>query len=1556
MVRERSWSFCGHRAGGLAAAGVLVLLLVLVPARAAAAADAVFTIGAPDGRDAEFALAPGDYAGYPSTFPHDVSFTVGTSTTQADWSYVQPGPKDTWAGTTTHPFAIHFTLSADQVRDQLLTLDYLDTNEFTGPTVQVKANGATAGTVATAPGRGGGVYGRSDIAPQSVSVAVPAADLHAGDNTITITDTAGSWAVYDDVTLAPPGPTSATVLQARPTVFFVDDHGAQRQLLDATVRNAGAAGRVTFTATAGGESAQTVLDLPAGTSTQRLEVPPAPKSGGPLDLKIAADPGGAPFSGTLPYQRRWTVDIIHGSHQDIGYTAIQPTIRSEQDDYIDQAVQACQATKDYPDAARFRWTTEHSWTVQNYLQDRPASAVDALEQCVRSGQFELTGAYDNNLFDLATSEQIYRSLYEGTRRQAELFGVKPDAAIQDDVTGTTWQDTQALADSGVKYLINGANPTRAPRAQTPPQLFWRAAPDGSRVLEWFSSGQGNYTEGYFMLGQPANDDATFNSQAAALAGRLDQVQGQGYPQSVYPLMTLLDNRPPLTYLSDFVKRFDATYTWPKLSMSTPTRFFADIEQEGTSDLPVENGDWSDWWADGAASSARETALNREAQARTASAENLSALATLTTPSADRQGKLDDAYEQEELYTEHTWGAAGLSFDDPEWPFKRAYAEKADALSHDALSSALGDLTAQVRHMAPWPAVVAFNALSWARTGPVEVTVPEGRLAGRPFRLYDGEHAIPYELRSRADGKIALRFVAPDVPAVGYKTFELRPADDDGAGATTQGLDPELKATKSGLENRYYRVTLDPKTGAIASIHDKRQDKELVDKSSHYEVNQFVYRPNCAGANHNAICPTSADHEWTPPSATVKVVQDGPSSATVEVSHDGGAGGATTGVRSITERITLYAGVPRIDIADTVDKERVETTEEAYYAFPFAVSDPHVTYEAPGAPVRFFTDMLPGSSLDWFGIDHYVDVSGSAGGVTLAAQDAPLVEADHIRTQEFLSRPGRLDGSAVDPGPYLPRNGHLYSYVFNNLWMTNYRIAQEGPVTFHYSIAGHAGGFDATDATHFGWGAHIGLQGAAIAGRQQGAYPTGGRSLVSVGSPNVIVQTIKQAYRGQPGLTVRLLEVAGRSGATTLHLPFKVGAAWLEDATEHPGDALAATGSDVTVPVGAHGIVTVGVTPQLSVTAVAADTSVARGESVPVTVALRNDTRRRISGALALDAPAPLSVQPAGAPFGDVAPGETATATFHVAVPASADTGSVTLTARATTGAGSPTPAQLALDVVNPVDVVATPQQPDLLAGRPSTITVTATNNLSRATSASLRVEAPAGWTVTPAGADAQLGAGESRTVEFQVTPPADAFGSATLTAVAATDATTTRVTLPGTVSRAVAIAGTIDAGQHEFALAPAGFGNYATRFPSGVDFTFGRDDPAQAWSYILPGPQDAWAGSRGHSATFRFDLDQVPDHDLTFTAWLVDTQQEYAPSEQVSLNGGSPTQVLLATGGGDGYHWGDGQPNQYGGIVPTRFDVTLPRAQLRAGENAVRIDSLAGSWIVFDAVGVRERP
>ncbi|PSK96116.1 hypothetical protein CLV30_12757 [Haloactinopolyspora alba] len=59
-------------------------------------------------------------------------------------------------------------------------------------------------------------------------------------------------------------------------------------------------------------------------------------------------------------------------------------------------------------------------------------------------------------------------------------------------------------------------------------------------------------------------------------------------------------------------------------------------------------------------------------------------------------------------------------------------------------------------------------------------------------------------------------------------------------------------------------------------------------------------------------------------------------------------------------------------------------------------------------------------------------------------------------------------------------------------------------------------------------------------------------------------------------------------------------------------------------------------------------------------------------------------------------------------------------------------------------------------------------------------------------------------------------------------------------------------------------------------------------------------------------------------------------------------------GGGDGYHWGDGQTNDEYGVRPSVLDVELPAEQLRAGENTVTITTTTGSWMVDDAIGIRE--
>lgn len=1539
---------------------VSVLLAVpvvgVIPATAAAAAvTSIFSIGTHDGADAEFALAPGSYPQYPTQFPQDVSYTVGTSTTGHDWSYVQPGPGDGWAGSKVHPFTITYDLPSVPSGDPQLVVWYLDTNENNAPTTQVSSNGTAIKTINLPAGGGGGVFGEPPQIPYTLGVLIPASTLKAGTNTLTIENTGGSWTIYDAAELLPPpapgAPPDVSIDTATPTPLFANAAG-QPQLVNLSVFNDGNAGDVTFTADTDGAKATTTLTVPYGPSTQQVDVVPA-NGPSPANLTITSSAGGS-VQVRLPEQRRWQLYLLHGSHQDIGYDGLQSAMRTLQDQYLDSAVQECQATANDPPDQRFHWTIEHAWTLENYIADRTPAQVQAVAACLRSGQFELAASYDNQLFDLSSPEQMARALYVGTRTLADRFGVHPDTAMQDDVTGVTWQDIQMLAKSGVKYLMNGANPTRAPRPQDAPALFWWKAPNGSKVLTWYSDPNA-YHEGFGFLDQPASELSNAVTGAESL---LSQLQGEGYQRDVYPIQMFEDNHAPVTTLPDLVAKWNQTYSYPRLIFSTPTPFFRAISQEDPANIPTYSGDWSGWWSDGAGSSAHETAQTRQAQTRTTTAETLGALSSLTTPTdQNRQATLDQAYQQGELYTEHTWGAAAPSYDDPEWPVKQDFAVRADHLSAQALTAATGDLAGQMQNASPWPQVSVFNSLSWARSGQVDATVAEGALGDRPFRLLDADgDVVPYELVSRSGGDIVLRFIATDVPSVGYATYRLIPTSETGGGTTVVGTDAALHADSTGLENRYFRIGLDPATGTITSIYDKARGRELLDRSSPFAANQFVYRPNCAGADKFNACPTSAAQQWSPTSGSVQVLSSGPVSATVEVTANPGAGGATTGISGLTQRITLYADTPRVDIADTVDKVRVDTAEEGYFAFPFKVDKPQVTYEIPGGTARFFTDQLPGSALDWQAIQSYADVSNSGGGVTFSSPDAPLLEFDHLRTQEFLTRPGHLDGTPdqIDPSKYLPMNGSIFSYNYNNLWFTNYRIAQAGPTTFHYAITSHPGGFDAVRDTHAGQDAQTPLVPVGVGGRQDGAYQPGDHSLVSVDQPNVVVQTIKQAYGGAPGLTVRLQEVAGQPEQTNLHLPFQVGAATLDDLTERTQSALTTHGNVVQVPVEAHGIVTLTVLPQLAVNATAPTTTLARGHSVSVTVSLVNNSHQTLSGSLSLSQQDGLSISPASAPFAAVAPGGTASARFTVTAPAGTPTGAVTLTAAAETST-SVTPTQLTLNVVNPVGVVATPSSPDLVEGMAAPIQVTTTNNLDQTTDATVRLDTPNGWTVQPANAAVTLAAGQSQTTTFTVTAPAGAFGKPDLHAVADGGGATTTVDLPTTVSRPIAIVGQQDLSQNEFALAPDQFDQYPSKFPHDVDFTYGTSTPANDWSYIEPGPEDIWAGSQAHTFTFRFDLSQAPASDLTFTAWLLDTNNFHAPTVQVGLNSGSATTVPLPPGGGDGYHWGTG-PNMYGGIQPTSFDVTLPQAQLHTGQNTVTITDNSGSWIVYDAFGIRQKP
>ena len=133
-------------------------------------------------------------------------------------------------------------------------------------------------------------------------------------------------------------------------------------------------------------------------------------------------------------------------------------------------------------------------------------------------------------------------------------------------------------------------------------------------------------------------------------------------------------------------------------------------------------------------------------------------------------------------------------------------------------------------------ILVLNPSGRARTDLVELFVPAGRVdsAGR-LAVVDVErgervpHALgaPEPSRNRPQGRL-LSFVARDVPALGYRRFELV-AD----GAAQPAVEP------GPVENEHYRVELDAEGGYALRLVDLELGHDLVDAASAFGFGQVV---------------------------------------------------------------------------------------------------------------------------------------------------------------------------------------------------------------------------------------------------------------------------------------------------------------------------------------------------------------------------------------------------------------------------------------------------------------------------------------------------------------------------------------------------------------------------------------------------------------------------------------------------------------------------------------------------------------------------------------------
>jgi len=338
--------------------------------------------------------------------------------------------------------------------------------------------------------------------------------------------------------------------------------------------------------------------------------------------------------------------LVHHTHTDIGYTDIQGNVFRSHLKFLDDALDYCEKTKNYPENSRFRWTCEVLWQVENYFQIRPEKIND-FRKWWRKGQIEVTGLY-LNLTDLYSLEMLIRSFYFLKKLQ-ERYRIKVVSATNCDVNGLSWNIPLLLNKLDIRYLLMATNEIRAfaPEVERP---FWWEGPDGSKVLVWNAGRKLWYAEGLHLgFGESCK------KMKELLPGYLEEIK-QHYPYDALCLQMAMDNQPPLLKICDLVRNWNEKEKNPEIIVATPSMFFEYMKEKYGERFPVYKLSWPDWWADGNGSCALETCLCLNNRRKIIENECLWSLLNLKGKRYPEE-KIRDIWKNLFFFAEHTFGAS-----------------------------------------------------------------------------------------------------------------------------------------------------------------------------------------------------------------------------------------------------------------------------------------------------------------------------------------------------------------------------------------------------------------------------------------------------------------------------------------------------------------------------------------------------------------------------------------------------------------------------------------------------------------------------------------------------------------------------------------------------------------------------------------------------------------------------------------------------------------------------------------------------------------------------------
>jgi alpha-mannosidase len=713
----------------------------------------------------------------------------------------------------------------------------------------------------------------------------------------------------------------------------------------------------------------------------------------------------------------------------------------------------------------------------------------AIREKVRAGTWiPVGGMWVEPDLNMPDGEALARQLLYGKRYFLDKFGVDVKVGWNPDSFGHSGQLPQILSRAGIAYYV-----------------FGRCAPDKTVAFTW----KGKDGSTVLSYVPPGWYDVGLKN------GVKEIVTGAARISPLKDFMILYGEGDhgggPRDADLKAIEQLKGDSTQPRLKFVTPPDYFAILDKEKSS-LPVFDGELN-FAFPGCYTTQVETKVdNRRGESLLLSAEKFSALATA--------GSYRDYYPERDL--DEAWKIVlrnqfhdilGGSSIGPVYDDVRGFYEQAFARGRRALDFSLAAITNGIDTLGPGLPLIVYNGLAWPVSGPVACDIARIGLDG-PFKLLDDKGAeVPYQIVPPAGASpgpsLRLLFVAEDVPSLGYALYRVVPGDH-------AEFDSALSAGPDFLENEFFRISLDPRTGWITSLKDKPRNREILGGPANVLQAITDEPPKMSAWELGLKNGLGSVGEG---GAKVELIEAGPVRAVMR---------ATAAFRrsSFTQDIILYRKLRRVDFR--VDADWQERNVMIKAAFPLDLHISRAEFEIPFGTITRPADGTEVPALRW------ADASDTEGGAALLNDGRYGYDVKGGTLRLSIIR------GATNPDPEADRGRHAVGYA----------------------LAPHAGDWKAGQIVRRGYEFNTPLL-ARVAMAHSGKLPAR-LSFVGVGPENVVLTSLKMmAGYNNRSLIIRLVEMEGRKTEALVTWPGPV-EAWEMDLIERPLKKLPGVGAELRV--------------------------------------------------------------------------------------------------------------------------------------------------------------------------------------------------------------------------------------------------------------------------------------------------------------------------------------------------------------------------------------------------------